>query len=89
MPYANLMRIIYMKGAPTGIGRVALVNGTGAARGRCQMSPPTSLWWALETPLTLARRGIDKRPSGGHSGGCGRPMGEEIMHRSRHYMCFN
>jgi hypothetical protein len=30
--------------------------------------PPTSSWWALKTPLTLARRGSCRRPSGGRGG---------------------
>ena len=33
---------------------------------------PTSSWWAIETPLTLARRGSGMRPSGWHGGCCGR-----------------
>ncbi len=32
--------------------------------------PPTSSLWALETPLTLARRGSGMRPSGGRGGCC-------------------
>ena len=35
-------------------------------------SPPTTSWWALETPVTLARRGSGKRPSGGRGGCCNR-----------------
>ena len=31
--------------------------------------PPTSSWWALKTPLTLARRGLERRSSGGQGGG--------------------
>jgi hypothetical protein len=38
--------------------------------------PPTSSWWALETPVTLARSGSGRRPSGGHGGGGGAIGGE-------------
>jgi hypothetical protein len=38
--------------------------------------PPTSSWWALETPLTLARCGSGRRPSGGRCGGGGAIGGE-------------
>ncbi len=41
--------------------------------------PPTSSWWALETPLTLARCSSDMRPSGGHCGGGGGAIGGEIV----------
>ena len=34
--------------------------------------PPTSSWWAMETSVTLARRGLGKRPSGGRGGCCSR-----------------
>ena len=36
-----------------------------------QNAPPTSSWLALETPLTLARQGSDRNPSGEHDGGYG------------------
>ena len=38
--------------------------------------------------MTQARRGSDRRPSGGRSGGGGRPIGEEIRHRRCHQRCF-
>ena len=38
--------------------------------------PPTSSWWALETPVTMARSGSGRRPSGGHGGGGGAIRGE-------------
>ena len=40
--------------------------------------PPTSSWWALETPVTLARCGSGKSPSGGHDDGSG-AIGGEIL----------
>ena len=40
--------------------------------------PPTSSWWALETALTMARRGSGRRPIGGHGGG-GDAVGVEIV----------
>jgi hypothetical protein len=33
--------------------------------GGATRNPPTSSWWALETPVTLARCGSDKRSRGG------------------------
>ena len=42
------------------------------------MEPPTFSWWALVSPVTLARCGSGRRPSGGRSGGGGGPIGEEI-----------
>ena len=51
-------------------------------------SLPTFSLWALDTPVTLARRGSCMRPSGGRSTGGGRPIGEEIGHRRCHHMCF-
>ncbi len=56
--------------ALVGISREALICGTGTARMACQMSPISS-WWALESPLTLARRGTCSKPSGGQGGGGG------------------
>ena len=38
-------------------------------------SPPTSSWCVLVTPLTLARCGSGRRPSGGRSGGGSRRSG--------------
>jgi len=49
--------------------RIVGSEGNLDRRGLCRM-PSTSSWWALETPLILARRGSGKRPSGGHGGGC-------------------
>ncbi len=49
--------------------------------------PPTSSWWALETPLALARCGSDKRPSGGHCGGGG-AIGGEIVPQPPSHMLF-
>jgi len=40
--------------------------------------PPTSSWWEMVTPLTLARCGLGMRPSGGHGSGGG-AIGEEIV----------
>jgi hypothetical protein len=34
--------------------------------------PTASSWWALETAVTLARRGSGRRPSGGRGGGYSR-----------------
>jgi hypothetical protein len=45
---------------PRGLGSVEPGLLAGDAR-----SPPTSSWWALETLVTLARRGSGRRPSGG------------------------
>ena len=39
-------------------------------------SPPTSSWWALVTPMTLARRGSGRRLSGGRCGSGGAIGGE-------------
>ena len=50
--------------------------------------PPTSLWRELETPLTLARRGSGRRPSGGHGGGGG-AIGGEIMQHPPSQVFFN
>ena len=41
-------------------------------------SPPTSSWCVPETPLTLARCGSGRRPSGGRSGGDGGPIERDI-----------
>ena len=39
--------------------------------------------------MTLARRGLGRRPSGGRSGCSGRPIeDEEIGHRRCHHRCF-
>ena len=40
--------------------------------------PFTSSRWALETPVTLARCGSDKRPTEGRNGGGGYRAEEEI-----------
>jgi hypothetical protein len=47
----------------------------------------TSSWWALITHVTRARLGYGRRLSGERSGDCGRPIGEEIGYRTRHYKC--
>ena len=53
------------------------------------MPPPTTFsWWALETPVTLARCGSDKRPSGGHGGGGG-VIGGEIVPQPPSHVFFN
>jgi hypothetical protein len=52
---------------PRGLG--PMEPGKLAGGVRC---PPTSLWWAMENPETLARRGLGKRPSGGCGGCCNR-----------------
>jgi hypothetical protein len=49
---------------------------------------PTSSWWALGTLVTRTRLGCGRSISGERSGGYGRPIGEEIGYRSRHYVCF-
>jgi hypothetical protein len=67
-----IARLYVSEVAPAGIGREVLVlvgPGLLAEDARC---PPTSLWWALETPVTLARRGLGRRPSGGRGGCCSR-----------------
>jgi hypothetical protein len=38
--------------------------------------------------VTRARLVLGRRLSGECSGGCGRPIGEEIGYRSRHCRCF-
>ncbi len=58
---------------PRGTGPVE--PGLLAGDARC---PPTSSWWALETPLNLARRGSGRGPSGEHGGG-GCAIGGEIV----------
>ncbi len=58
--------------------------GLLAGDARC---PPTSSWWALETPLTMARRGLGRRPSGGHGGG-GYAIGGEILHQPPSHVFF-
>ena len=50
--------------------------------------PPISSWCAMDIPVTLARRGSGRRPSGGRNGGGGRPIGEEIVHRRCHHRYF-
>jgi len=50
--------------------------------------PPTSSWWTLETPLTLARRGLGMRPGGGHGGGGG-AIGGEIVQQPPSHVFFN
>ena len=49
---------------------------------------PHLLVVALVTLVTSARLGCGRRLSGERSGGCVRPIGEEIGYRSRHYICF-
>jgi hypothetical protein len=49
---------------------------------------PTSSWWALETPSTLARCGLDRRPSGGYGGGGG-AIGGEIVPQLPSHVIFN
>ena len=63
--------------APSGIGREALVGGTGAARGRYQMLPHLLVVGASNSrdPGPVGR---GRRLSGEHNGGSGRPIGEEI-----------
>ena len=72
-----------MRGAswhrPRGLGPVEprlLVEDVGC--------PSTSSWWAMETPLTLARRGSAKRPSGRHGGGGGAIGGEIVQQPPSH-----
>ncbi len=50
--------------------------------------PPTSSWWALETPVTLARCGSSKMPSGGHGGGGG-AIGGHIGPQPPSHVFFN
>ncbi len=50
--------------------------------------PPTSSRWALETPLSLARRGSGRRSSGGHGGGGG-AIGGEIVQQPPSHVFFN
>jgi hypothetical protein len=47
-----------------------------------------SSWWALGATMTRVRMGCGRRLSRERSGGCGRPIGEEIGYRSRHYTSF-
>ena len=50
--------------------------------------PPASSWWALKPPLTLARCGSGKRPSGWHGGGGG-TIGGEIVPQPPSEVFFN
>ncbi len=59
-----------------------------ARSGETTRSPPTSSWWAIEAPLTLARRGLGRRPSGGHGGG-GCAIGGEIVQQPLSHVFFN
>ena len=59
--------------------------GLLAGDARC---PPTSSWWALETPVILARRGSYRRTSGGHGGG-GCTIGGEIVQQPPSRVFFN
>jgi hypothetical protein len=51
--------------------------------------PLASSWWALETPLTPARRGSERRPSGGHGGGGGGTIGGETVPQPPSHVFFN
>ena len=77
VPRALMLAKLPLAVAPFGIGREALVGGTGAARGRCPMLPHL-----LVVGVGNSRDpGSDERGwrlSGEHSGGGGSPIGEEI-----------
>ena len=60
--------------APTCGGPGSRARGARDVRGNHRM-PPHLPAVALETPLTLARRGSGRRPSGGRCGGCSRRSG--------------
>ena len=74
--------------APTDIGREVLVRWNHGCSREMQ-DAPTSSWWALETLVTLARRGSSGRtPSGGHGGGGG-AIGGEIVQQPSSHVFFN
>ena len=67
-------------GAPSGIGREVLVRWNHYCSWMMTDAPPISSWMALKNPLTLARCGSGKIPSGGHGGGGDAIGGETVPH---------
>ena len=62
--------------APSGIGREALVGGTGAARERCEMLPHLLVVGAGNSRDPAGPAGRGRRLSGERSVGGGRPIGD-------------
>ncbi len=58
------------RGAPSCNGFGSWVRRRSTTAAESARYPPTSSRWALETPLTPARRGSGRRQSGGYGGGC-------------------
>ncbi len=70
--------------APTCGGPISRVGGTREVRGNHRKSPPTSSRGVPKTPLTLARRGTGRRPSGGAVAADAARSGRRSGRRRRH-----